>query len=616
MTREKTSIIRVELVTVVYHDIKRITVVLFISLLIINPVSPVVIVDSEDVSSSLILYVPAVTDGGGRLIVINITLIPNGTGNITLNGADRLGEDTVSSARIGYIMGILLSGKDPFRYDAIIDFGGNLASIEGPSASLAIALGFYSLAQENIPPPLLPHSVITGAVSPDGLSVMVGGIPEKFDAACSINASFFVLPLSNIFDEQLIDNNGKCSVDVIEAVGIVSLYNMLRNLTQSYTTLLPAYPEEFGEEMKKAAYSFIDDINKENVTDEKIQLLINEALKNIDLGHYYTAASLAYTGYINMLIKTMYEKYTDLGSIHSLMLGLIEKINQTRIELDNTERALLGQPTVKLYTLEVLGATEARLWMSEAYAKESLESDNYSEALELASYAMARYETAKLWLGLAHINWASSPSINLDLFNKTMNNYYLFLNDMLVYSESLLGEVTDETIHTYFQEIKDLASRINNAENMNNVFLRYGLASELGYRLTRFLSMINMINSSVTSEYLKEIWVNFGLFYMYSVKMGFAPMIPAAYAEYAKYGIDDPISSVSLLDNAISNLLPILFYGFGGEAWEPHNRYMQPGGLTSNELVLVMDGWEFIGIVSTIIVFLVSFREGMRRRYY
>jgi predicted S18 family serine protease len=341
--------------------------------------------------------------------------------------------------------------------------------------------------------------------------------------------------------------------------------------------------------------------------------IINESETAYNRGEYYTAASLAYTAYMQCLYTTISEKYSNTGLLKGLAQNILKNITKAREKINLSEKKYSSSNMVPLYSLETIGAAESRLWMSEEYAKEALESSNYNQTAQLVSAALARFETAILWSTLSETRWSSSPIISLSLINKTLDDYYIILNETLEYSETIAGNVRNSALKTYFQELSDLANRIS-SEGKNNTFLKYGLAGELGYRLLNFLISINTIDNSSVSQYYRGAWVSFITLYSILMKSGLTPLIPAAYSEYAAYEGLDGYTRLSLLEDSIAHTLPLLYYVYGYTTPHRVTEKAVTIGFSRQELALILDGWELIGILSTVIVFLVFFREVLKAR--
>ncbi len=585
-----------------------VVLVLIILSLFIPPLS------SEDLGGkSILITVPAVSGGEGRLLSLNVTLVPGGVGRIIVVGSSRIAADTIDSMRIAFITGLLLAGADPFRYNAVVDFGKIIERIEGPSASFAVALAFYSLVkgEENI----LKGTIITGAISPDGLSVMIGGVPQKTRVACNSGAHTYILPLSNaISDQSSIQNiyrNRNCTVRILGSTGIISSFNNLRGIGQSYVKVVPSYPNEFSAYMMRSTKLFINKSLRMGCSSSMYREAFNESLRQLSRGKYYTAASLAYTAYMKC-VEDHLSKHKNNTEQRLLANSLLKEIALARKELENMERIYMERGTAPLYILEALGASEARLWMSEYYAKEALRTNNTGDAIVYLSLSKARYETSMLWMNLTRVLSSKQPIIMLSLMNRTLSTYFDYLNTTISYLKLMVGEEGQRDLKSYFNEIKDLAGRIAVAGS-KNVFLRYGLAGELGYRVIGFLDSINFVDGESTNAYLNEEWLSFTKYYSLLYSSGIAPMIPAAYAEYASY---DPLplaEKQSLLSYGVALIIPLLLYSYSPPV-PPHGKGVETVSFGRQEIALLLDGWEFIGITATIIVYLVYFREVLRAR--
>jgi len=110
----------------------------------------------------IILNVPAVAKEGGKLIKLIIKLTDS-SGVVFSEGVN-VGEDTYSSAWTSFLIASLLSGRSPFEKGIEITIVTESTSVEGPSASLAIALASYILLSDYEIPSFLSNVSITGAL--------------------------------------------------------------------------------------------------------------------------------------------------------------------------------------------------------------------------------------------------------------------------------------------------------------------------------------------------------------------------------------------------------------------------------------------------------------------
>ncbi|MEM0043318.1 MAG: S16 family serine protease [Sulfolobales archaeon] len=137
-----------------------------------------------------------------------ISMIPgNGTIYISITPASQI--DMQSSLSIGALIASYLSGVSLEKYDILVRIVSDTPVVGGPSASAFMSIAVLSLLlNQSIPRDV----VMTGMIMPDGSIGPVGGIPEKLQAAKSVNASIMLIPYGQAVSTDL--NTGR-QVNVI-----------------------------------------------------------------------------------------------------------------------------------------------------------------------------------------------------------------------------------------------------------------------------------------------------------------------------------------------------------------------------------------------------------------
>jgi ATP-dependent Lon protease len=156
------------------------------------------------------------TPAGGDLMAIEVTLMPEGKGNITLTG--QLGEVMQESAQTAFsylrshAQTLGVSPKVFDRIDVHIHAPEGAVPKDGPSAGVTL---FTALASAFTRRPV-SHSIgMTGEVTLRGRVLSVGGVKEKVLAARRAGLARFVLPLKNEKDLIEIPKHALKDIEIV-----------------------------------------------------------------------------------------------------------------------------------------------------------------------------------------------------------------------------------------------------------------------------------------------------------------------------------------------------------------------------------------------------------------
>jgi len=144
-------------------------------------------------SAKVEMHIPAVdSEGNGVNTVLTVEASP-GTGR-TLTDIDNLlfWADTQHSIRIARRVAENITGKRVDDYDIVYTIRANASLIGGPSAGAALAIATIAVLQAR---ELKDGVMITGGINHDGTISPVSAILEKANAAKSIGATLFLVPL-------------------------------------------------------------------------------------------------------------------------------------------------------------------------------------------------------------------------------------------------------------------------------------------------------------------------------------------------------------------------------------------------------------------------------------
>jgi ATP-dependent Lon protease len=145
----------------------------------------------------------AVTEAGGEILFVEVTLIPGGKGNLILTG--RLGDVMQESARAALTYAATRSQKfgvaPDFRekYDLHIHVPAGATPKDGPSAGVAMAAALVSAISGR---PLHKRVGMTGEITLQGRVLPIGGVKAKILAAHRAGCSEVILPKDNDKDME------------------------------------------------------------------------------------------------------------------------------------------------------------------------------------------------------------------------------------------------------------------------------------------------------------------------------------------------------------------------------------------------------------------------------
>ena len=557
--------------------------------------------------SSIEIFVPAVTNSGGSVIKLGIYLLQNGTGNLNVNGASSIGNDTLYSSLVAFYTSLLLSDKDPFEYDARITFESNLAGIEGPSASLGIAEAFYILSSGKQAPPNLYSTVITGAVSPGGLSVMIGGVKEKASASCSAGAQAFALPVSNYFAEGRELQNQCAKIELLPASGVISLYSLLMgfNLTNAYPPGGFAYPPQVSEVMGKAALDFL---NKSASFDRS---LINsteaeEIMKQLSFGRNYTAASLAISLYVSAMYNDLLNNYTSLEKAKEYLSGLNYTLQQEKRSLKEIEYSIVNGSSISIPALEAISTAESRLWTAEQYINYGMNSSTLNKTLQYASNTAGRIEAARTWIALASLNWSGYPRVTIQQVSSSLDAFERYSEASLNYARAISQDMGSAELDAYIAELSENYEKAVSLNASSEIFLKYALLSELNSDISSLIFSINSQSEESISYYYSEASTIFSIIYSNILRNGLTTIVTPEYMEYSTYSGLINETKVNMELSALSWSIPILFLSL------QQGQNISGSGIKTvfpleSILASLMIVWTFGGMLSTFIA-LASYR--------
>ncbi len=351
---------------------KRSTLLAAITILVAVVLTPVAVLAVETRVGLL-----AVGERGGIVVTAGIS-IDRGDCSIVVEPAGLVASDTSASSRLAVLYASILAGIDPCQLSARISFYAS-ERVSGPSASGFIAYTVYSLLTNKTPPPGL---AMTGALSATGVILPVEGVEEKVRAAANLGYRTVYVPL------------GEKPGDTPSGVAVVEVCSLPLIVSPNSTPItgLASLRWEWASVFRETAEKLIDALESVNGN----ATLLAAARDLYRMGHYYSAASVAFTGLASSLASRSTKGYNE-----SLEAIVLEKLGYTSIEeLRRDARRAVENVNpyrpggyVDLWSLDALAQAYARLVEAENSYSSPSPSQKY--------YGLLRYFSVLGWAELA-----------------------------------------------------------------------------------------------------------------------------------------------------------------------------------------------------------------------
>ncbi|MEM0062454.1 MAG: S16 family serine protease [Ignisphaera sp.] len=341
----------------------------------------------------------------GEAIPVKICLIPSKSFRVSIVGTEY--DESLFNSFI--VAGYVLNKICEADLGEVEVYMQNVGSAKGSSASLAFAIALYSILNNYGNTSLSA----TGVVSIDGFIDAVAGLNKKIGAAISagikkiyvplindVNATNTVIPIATILDI--------CNRNVRNAEFYVN--KTLLDIVNSYFENVTSY---FINEAIRIANNLGDTSVYEYVKNKE-----NNILKAINRGHWYAAASIAYSTFTTVLEEYLArEKGEALNRYVLLCENGLHNISKTLNEVRSVKAE-----TVPFLIIAINRATLARYYLNTA------NESSFSDPATIAS-AYGRVVTALHWLALTKLV-NSSSSGSLYSFNNIENALTRVLNTM------------------------------------------------------------------------------------------------------------------------------------------------------------------------------------------
>ena len=552
----------------------RLMALLFAASLLLQP-SLASLPQHDRVERTLTIYVPAVSDDKGELIKVEVKIVYPGHGLVNVKSGGSVGASTVYSVRMAVLAASLFLGVDWSSVDVDVTFA-TLTGLKGPSASFALALAVYALLSPLTPPGNLTRYVVTGAVSPEGLSSRVGGVQAKCKAA--VDEGFvFVAPLSNEADVAGCDED-----NVILVTGLLDASSSILG----YRVYIPPaplyYPENYADLMKSEAEKMASYASGnlsealsadliDYVTANAIRARIEEALDLAD-DKPYSAASLAFTALSQTLsaIAEARASREGRGYVESLIAKAEAGLREIQASLPKNATTW---PEAELLSVAYTRAADAEA--SIARARALLDKGDVKGAASEAAYALARLETVKTWGRAAGLLAGMGPLVGPGQLSLLASRLDSFVGTAINYTNAVLRLLEEEGGASY-GDARALLSRLY-SEARAYLEKDEPLTAIGYYREALGLSSYWLFYASLaigaSPEAVKGYWEELEALANHTLSQaaarGLYSVLASSYIEYAGVLMDrgDPMSAVRILEAAVASAGVTLMLALGAPSY-------------------------------------------------
>ena len=521
------------------------------------------------------IYVPAVSDDKGELIKVEVKLAYPGRGLVSVKSGGSVGASTVYSVRMAVLAASLFLGVDWSSINVNVTFA-TLSGLKGPSASFALALAVYALLSPLTPPGNLTRYVITGAVSPEGLSSRVGGVPAKCKAAVE-EGLVFVAPLANEGDVAGCDEDNIILVTgLLDASGSILGYRV-------YTPPAPMfYPESYAKLMKDEAEKMAEYASGnlsealsagllDEATASAIRARIEEALDLAD-EKPYSAASLAFTALSQTLSALAEARASREGKsyVESLIARVEEGLREVQAGLPKSASTW---PEAELLSVAYTRAADAEA--SIARARALLSKGDVKGAAGEAAYALARLETVKTWGRAASLLAGTGPLVGSGQLSLLASRLDSFVGTAVNYTNAVLRLLEEEGAASY----GDARALLSQLYVEARAYLGRGESlTAIGYYrealgLSSYWLFYASLAVGASPEAVEGYWEELEALANHTLSLaaarGLYSVLASSYLEYARVLMDrgDLMSAVRILEAAVASAGVTLMLALGAPSY-------------------------------------------------
>lgn len=547
---------------------KRVLAILLLLVLLLQLTYPTIIVVGREPEYVAFIYVPTVIDeekGEGGVVKIGLYVTNSSTTDIVVEGPDYVAEDTLYVAKLALLVVEKIVGvKQGYEYHIVVETRGRVA---GPSAGAAFAVLLMSamLGDE------IRHDLaMTGALSGDGGVEGVAGLVIKANATKQYGLNELVAPY-NVLSPPIYEKIKKLNLTIRSVANVLEAYYEATGRRISASTT-PKVPLAVAEEFQKYAYHVIDEVESRlrEVVDEAVRAglefkiinstrsfiedKIKKALQALSEGEFYSAASLAFTAYVNLTsLETFSKLFLGNTSVDEELDNIKTRLRELNSTLTNANYTCLGE-------FEVIAAAWYRLYDAYETLNAIKEAQTLFEKAKLIAYASARISTAEYWYNLRDLACLVDPiEINETLARKIADYAYSYAKLAYNYVRSIVVETTGSE-----KEVRGLDSSFQELEKVVKLGipeLTYAYAAELASRIYSPLkvdiTLTSLLNRTSVEKVLEAYREAVSLYYERLISKNIKLIMAPAYLEYSRW-IGNPYVAAQMIAMADSYLTPIL----------------------------------------------------------
>lgn len=432
----------------------------FVPLLLVLSTPLAVVASAQPLEHTTVkMWIPAVgqrEDGSlfGVASSLEVTMQSPGSGQVYLSSRPLTQIDMQGSARLAIDTASAITGKDASNADFLFKVETASITIGGPSAGGAMAVAVAALLEGWT---VRDDVVMTGMVNPDGSIGPIGGVLQKLEAADSVGAKRFLVPLGQstvvvtvqeqdprtgevVQREEIVDvkavGHDEYGIDVEE---VADLYDAVA----PFTGLRLVRPEPTTDPLQGQRYGGITTRLAQNLTNQVAQRLSDirsrydavqsevtrpsdrqtiEGQLNLAAERFvsaraaqneskqYLASSLAFQGLVALdyaeALVAYFESSEEIADYAATYLSATDAVLQ-----DVSGDIRVAYPIATSQLDSQAGAEQRLLEARELQAQASLaaQSGNLGNTLQASSFARERAESARWWWSIGVDVASTSP---------------------------------------------------------------------------------------------------------------------------------------------------------------------------------------------------------------
>jgi len=443
--------------------------------------------------SQVEILVPAVSQDPyteqmfGIPVRLDIKMIEPGTGEIFVNTRSLTEMDMQGSARLAAMVAGQITGREIDELDFLITLNTNSTIIGGPSAGAAMTVAISALLEGL---EIRQDVMMTGMITLDGAIGVVGGIPEKAQAAYRAGAGYFLVPEgqsvsynSTTYEDVNVTELAmeRWNLSVVEVSDVREAITWFTGLEfpsreypatpvalEPYQNLMRSQSEEeiaLANTSLNAARGLFGEM-KQNLSEDIAALLeddlnfsagrLQEARQAYDGSRYYVASSKAFQSRI--FTRTIANTVRFYSSNESDRDGVMEDIwDEADDAVADAEIWVNGTDVRGITGLEAHALAQSRIVEARARIEESVNyygMDQVDLAIFEASYAVERAFTARQWADTSRF-FGEGPVPGEDDLRAIAEGLYADASILATYADMLYEEVFGLPIYWVISLIPD-----------------------------------------------------------------------------------------------------------------------------------------------------------------